>query len=215
MSVAHRAARRGAIAASGASPKKTINYTFTAKPAGTLDVALDANAGASAINSNALREGANSGTAGQYYLSAAVMPDVMSTLYSTTVTNAAQSTSQRGMGPGCFSSDGTKGVFAILKGNTGAAAIYSWTGGVYVSQATLGGLYSTSSSDQIAIVPSVAAGVVTWTVVKNGTPTSLSWPDSGHVVDLPGTHPAACFLHQYSGGQFYSPGISALAAADL
>lgn len=214
MSVAHRAARRGALAASGASPKKTISYTFTSKPAGTLDVAIDANAGASAINSNALREGA-SGTAGQYYLSAAVMPDVMSTLYSTTVTNAAQSTSRRGMGPGCFSADGTKGVFAILKGNTGAAAIYSWVGGAYAVQANQSGLYSTASTDQIALVPSVSAGVITWTVVKNGTPTALTWTDSGHLVDLPGTHPAACFLHEYSGYQFYSPGISALAAADL
>lgn len=200
------------------SAKKTLNYTFTALPTGLVDVAITAGAGVAAINSNAIRETARSSGSGYFY-SAALMPVDMGTeLFVVTVTNAAQSSSQRGVGAGVFSADGTKGVFCIFKGNTSGPELNTWVGGVMTTQATVSGVYSTSSSDQLALEPSVDVdGVVTWTVTKNGgaVGAGLSWTDDGHLIDLPGKRAATCFKHQYSGGEFYSPGISALTASDL
>lgn len=217
MSVAHRAVRHGALASSGAVAKKTISYaSFPSVPAGTLDVAITSGAGVVGVTSNALREN-NSTATNATYRSAAVLPDAMSSsLFACTVTNANLSTTDRGIGPGCFSADGTKGVYAIMCGNTNAHRIYSWAGGVNTSQVTAGTpVFTTSSTDTLTLSPSVAAGVVTWTLLKNGGSTGLFWTDSAHVVDLPGPHPAACFQRFYSGGHFPSPGIKALTATDL
>lgn len=217
MSVAHRAARRGALASAGAVAKKTISYSsFPSVPAGTLDVAMSPGAGVVGVTSNALRE-TNSTATNATYRSAAVLPDVMgSGLFACTVTNANLVTADRGIGPGCFSADGTKGVYAIMFGNSNAQRIYSWAGGVNTQQAIAGtAVYTASSTDTITLQPSIAAGVVTWTLLKNGASTGLSWTDSSHVVDLPGAHPAACFQRFYSGAHYPSPGIKALTATDL
>lgn len=197
--------------------KRSVSYTsFPTLPAKGFNVIITPNAGSAQVVSNILRESNNTGTTAQAYFSAYVFPEVMHTpLFSVTAGNAALSTTSRGIGAGMFSDDGTKGVFFIIAGNTTSLRIYSWIGGTATVQGTTSNQFSTSSSDLIRLQPSMSGGVVTWNIYKNGTLQTATWTDSSHVIDLPGRRFGGCFRHEYSSGQFPSPGIKSMAAQDL
>lgn len=199
--------------------KKTVTYaSFPTVPTGTVNVACTVGAGVVAATSGALREGNSTGGNGTY-ISLAVLPDDMGLDdFSTTVTNAGlDSSSDRGAGGGNASADGTVAVFAVLSG-TGkgvAGQIYTWVGGMLTGQASQSSV-TWVKNNTIELRPAVDADdVVTWTLYKNGVATALTWTDEDHLVDLPGSHPALGFRHQYSSGQYSGPGISALVAQDL
>lgn len=197
--------------------KRTVSYPspFAALPAKGFDVAMTSGAGATAITSSALRESGSIVSDGTYY-SAFVFPEVMHTgVFSVTCGNAALQTSDRGIGAGVFSGDGTKGVFFIMCGNSVSCRIKTYLSGTISDQGTFANTFSTSGSDLLQLRPSLSSGVYTWTVYKNGSATACTWTDSSHVIDLPGRRFGACFRHNYSNGQFSSPGIKSMAAADL
>ncbi len=201
----------------GMAAKATTTYSsFPTVPSGTVNVAITSGAGAVQATSNTLQEGSALASNGPYY-SAAVLPDAMATdLFSVKVTVGALSgaAADRGVGPGVFSADGTKGVATVWQASSSTAVIRSWSGGSFATQGSLGS-QAANAGDIVELVPSVAAGVVTWTVHLNGTPTTLTWTDSGHLVDLPGRHPAAVFRRAYNFGQYPSRGVAALTAADI
>lgn len=201
----------------GMGAKATTTYSsFPTVPAGTVNVAITSGAGAVQASSNTLQEGNCLASNGPYY-SAAVLPDSMATdLFSVEVTVGALSgaASDRGVGAGVFSADGTVGVATIWQASSSTAVIRSWSGGSFTTQASLGS-QTANAGALIKLVPSVSAGVVTWTVYLNGVATSLTWTDSAHLVDLPGRHPAAMFRRAYNFGQYPSRGVAALTAADI
>lgn len=196
--------------------KRSVSYpSFPTLPAQGFNVAITTGAGSVTAVSNNLREG-NSIIANGTYFSAFVFSEVMHTpLFTITAGNAALSTTDRGIGAGMFSDDGTKGVFFIICGNGTPCRIYSWTGGVATIQGTTSNQFSTSSSDLIRLQPSMSAGVVTWNVYRNATLLGCNWTDSTHIMDLPGRRFGAVFRRLYSNGQFPSPGVKSMAAQDL
>jgi hypothetical protein len=214
MSFGLSSVHHGTLAASG---KKSYNYTFsgTTKPAGIIDVAINAGAGTTSVSGGIIREGNSTASNGTYH-TASIWGNVMNTSYYTvSATNGALSTTNRGFGPGMSDSAGTKIVYVIVCSNTSAATIQTFVSGTVTTQASLAGLYATTSTDIITLVPTVSAGLYTYTVYKNGSVTALTWTDSSSVVGLPGRYPCGVFKHIYSSGQFTSPGIRAYAAADI
>jgi hypothetical protein len=208
-------ARRGSIASSRQKGVSVSYASFPTKPAGIVDVAITAGAGASLVSSNVLTEGNSSTTNGNYF-SAAVFPNQMGTnLYIPRVRNANRASSDRGIGCGMANSTGTSIVYFIVCGNSTSATIQTWVGGVRATQVTQGGIFSSSNSDWLSLVPTMDAGYYRYTVHKNGSATALTWHDTGSVIGVPGKYPCAAFRHTYSFGQFVSPGILALEAADI
>ncbi|MUL47617.1 hypothetical protein FZI85_25220 [Mycobacterium sp. CBMA293] len=202
----------------GMSAKVTTTYaSFPTVPTGTVNVAINSGAGAVQASSNTLQEGNCNASNGPYH-SAAVLPDSMATdLYSVAVTVGALSgaASDRHVGAGVFSADGTVGVMTFWPAASGGATIHSRVGGTFTERASRGSSVA-NSGDVIKLVPTVSGGVVTWTVHLNGVPTSLSWVDSGHVADLPGRHPATVYRRVYVfPNQYPSRGVAALTAADI
>lgn len=222
MSIASRMMRRAAVAASrfisgGGGGATTVSYpSFPTKPVGSVDVLITAGAGAAVVSANTLVEG-NSATSTAGYNSAVVLPDVMaSSLFSVTVTvgGLGSASNNRAVGPGAFSADGSVGVYARLAAQSSTATINSWVGGVETPRASVSSQLA-NTGDTLTLTPTVTAGVVKWTVTKNGAPigAGLFWEDTAHAVDLPGAHPGVAFRHQYSAGQLGSRGVSALSAA--
>lgn len=201
----------------GMAAKATMTYSsFPAVPSGTVSVALNSGAGSVQASSNTLQEG-NSAASNSGYYTAAVLPEAMATdVFSVEATVGALSgaAGDRGVGPGVFSADGSVGVMTFVPASSGTAYIHSRSGGAFTQRASLGS-QTANTGALIKLVPTVSAGVVTWTVWLNGVATSLTWTDSGHLVDLPGRHPAAVFRHQYNFAQYPSRGVSALTAADI
>jgi hypothetical protein len=198
--------------------KANIAYgnPFTALPPGNnLAMTTGAAATGHTIISGILRESNSTISDGQKY-SAYVLSDVLNTdVFEVTAGNAALSTTDRGIGPGVFNSDMTKGVFVIISGNTHNCRIHTWNAGVVTIVGTTSGSFSTSSSDIIKLIPTINAGVVTWNVYRNATLLGANWVDSTHIMDIPGHRPAGCFRRLYSNGHFASPGIKSLSAVDL
>lgn len=195
---------------------KTTYASFPTVPAGTVGVALNSGAGGVQATSNTLQEGSSAASNSGYY-TAAVLPDAMATdFFSVEATVGALSgaAGDRGVGPGVFSADGSAGVMTFWPASNGTAYIHSRSGGAFTQRASLGS-QAANTGARIRLVPSVSAGVVTWTVYLDDVPTTLTWTDSSHVVDLPGRHPAAVFRRQYNFGQYPSRGVSALTATDL
>lgn len=217
MSGARAASRRGVVAASNHGPGgvESVNYpNFPEVPDGTIDVALTPGAGPVTVNGTTLQEGARVSGTGTMY-SAAVLPDTMSTdLFSVTVTvgSLSAAANDRGVGAGVFNADGTAGIACYMTSASGTAVIRTMIGGTGANQATLGSKVAVPGVT-ITLTPTVSGGVVTWTVSKNGTPIGLSWTDTGHILDLPGRHPAAAFRHAYSGADYASRGVAALSAS--
>ncbi len=201
----------------GMAAKATMTYSsFPSVPSGTINVALNSGAGSAQASSNTLQE-ANCTASNATYRSAAVLPESMATdLFWVEVTVGALSAAagDRNTGAGAFSADGTVGVVTLWPASSNTATIYSWKSGTLTQQASLGS-QAANTGAKIRLVPSVSAGVVTWTAWLDGVPTALTWPDTGHLIDLPGRHPAAGFRRAYNFGQYPSRGISALTAADI
>lgn len=215
MSVMVGLSRRGSIASSRQRGVSVTYASFPTKPAGIVDVAITVGAGASTVAANVLTESNSSASNGSYF-SAAVFPDQMATnLYVPRIRNAYRNTSDRGIGCGMSNASGTSIVYFIMAGNSTAATIQTWAGGTRTNQASLGGLFSTSSADMLSLVPAVESGHYRYTVYKNGSATALTWLDSTDVIGVPGKYPCGTFRHSYSSGQFVSQGIGALYAADL
>lgn len=218
MVAAHRqAARVGAVAAARRQ-KRSIAYTFSGstKPAGITDVAMGSFAPTTtSVSGGVIREDGSLGGVDGSYHTAAVWGEQMATdLYSSQVTNGGLNTSNRGVGAGLSTANGSKIVAVVMRGNTDPATLITWISGTLSQRAALAGLYATAGQT-ISIVPSLSAGIWTFTAYKNGSPTGLSWTDSGAVFGTPGRYPCAVFNHLYSFGQYSSPGVSAYAAADL
>lgn len=229
MSIAARSVRRGAIAMSGAHSTPTTPQSYdwnfgsgavTTIPAGSVQVKMvSSSQGDMYIQSPGsggylIENNGTSTTSTQY--GAMVFPASLATnITKISFTNAFTVTSDRGNGTGLFSANGTRGVFFIICGNTSAATIHTWDGTSRVQRASLAGLYSTSASDVIDMRNTISGGIVTWTVYKNNSATSLTWTDSSNLFDIPGRYPAATFKHTYSGGHFKSPGIKRVTAADI
>lgn len=201
----------------GMAAKATTTYSsFPTVPAGTVSVALNSGAGAVQATSNTLQEG-NSAASNSGYYTAGVLPDAMATdlfAVEATVGGLSGAAGDRGVGPGVFSADGTVGVMTFWPASSGTAYIHSRSGGSFTQRASLGS-QAANTGARIRLVPSVSAGVVTWTVYLDDVPTALTWTDSSHIVDLPGRHPAAVFRHQYNFAQYPSRGVAALTAADI
>lgn len=196
----------------------SVSYTsFPTKPAGSLDVLITTGAGAAIVSGTTLTEGNSITTASASYNSGLVLPDVMAvtTTISVTITVGALSTAAntRSVGAGVFSADGTKGVYIRFNSQSATASLFSWTGGTEATATSLASQLATAG-DTLTLTGTLAAGVWTWTVKKNGGAdiTGLTWADSAHVIDLPGNRPAMVFRHQYAGGQFPSRGVAALSA---
>ncbi len=208
-------ARSGTIASSRQRGASVSYASFPTKPSGIVDVAITTGAGASTVSSNILTE-SNSIASNAVYFSAAVFPDQMNTnLYIPQVRNANRATTDRGIGAGMSNSSGNAIVYFVMCGNSIAATIQTWAGGTRTVQASTGGLFSTSSSDWLSIVPSIESGHYRYTVHKNGSATALTWLDSADVIGTPGRYPCAAFRRAYSTGHYASPGVAAFAAADI
>lgn len=222
MSIASLLSRRGAIARSGVGGGggtpgvTTLSYpSFPSIPVGSLDVAMTVGAGATGVSGTTLLEG-NSITTSAGYDSALVLPDVMAvtTTISVTVTIGALGVASnvRGNGGGVFAADGTKGVYVFIPSASGNCRVHSFASGT-VSNRTLSTQVGVPG-DTVTLTGTLAAGVWTWTVKKNGGAdiSALTWADSGHLIDLPGPRVAPIFRHQYSGSQLTSRGVAALSA---
>lgn len=202
------------------SPVGSGSYpSFPSVPAGSLNVAQTVGAGNAQTVSNTLQEG-NSSTTNGGYNSILVLPDTMSVTTSVTVTVTVGALSvvanNRGVGPGIFSADGTKGIYVRINSQSSTAALCYWSGGVETQPKT--STQVATAGDTITITGtygSVTAGCWTWTVKKNGGTdiAAFTWTDSANLIDLPGVKPAVAFRHQYAAGQAPSRGVAALSFA--
>lgn len=207
--------RRGSIAASRVKGVAISYASFPTKPVGIVDVAITSGAGTSGVSSNILAE-TNSITVNATYFSAAVFPDeMMSHFYIPRVRNANRSATDRGIGCGMSNATGNSIVYFIMCGNSTAASIQTWTGSARTIQASQGGLFSTSASDWLSLVPAIESGHYRYTVHKNGSATALTWLDSTDVIGIPGKRPCVTFRRTYSTGHFASPGAAAFEAVDI
>lgn len=217
MAVAARTRRRSQSKSGSSGPIANLNYSFSSgKPPGMVDVATTAGAGIPTIISGVcLREGSKSGGSGGYNLHA-VMPDSMAitTTISVTVTvgNLDVSANNRAVGPGIFSSDGSKGIYLRFASQSSTAQLITWDAGV--SAAKTSSTQVANTGDTITLTGTLAGGVWTWTAKKNGGAdiAALTWVDSAHEIDLPGFKPGIAFRQQYSGSNFYSRGVSNITA---
>ncbi len=191
--------------------------SFPSVPAGTVHVAVTTGAGVPAIVSGTTLQEGNSILTNGGYNSHFVLPDIMAvtTVISVTITVGALSVAanNRGVGPGVFSSDGTKGVYFRFNSQSATATLVSFQSGAETTQMSLASQVAVPA-DTLTLTGTLSGGVWTWTVKKNGGAdiSGLTWPDSGHVIDLPGNRVGASFRHQYASGQAPSRGVAALSA---
>ena len=187
---------------------------FASVPSGLVDIKSPSGSGATTVNSGALREAASSASNGTYF-TIGILPDVMpTTKFSTEVTLAAASGSNRGVGGGASNVAGTAMVFCVLSGTVNGE-IFTIIGTTRTSRASFN-IKATAAGDVVTMVPTVdGSGIVTWTAWKNGVATGLTWTDTAGLVGLPGNRPVIVFHHAYVGAQYYSPGISAITAREL
>lgn len=218
--MSNRAARRAASSASrrNSAPLTSLAYSFAdGKPAGMVDVIVTAGAQPSVISGVALREGAMSSGASGGYNSHAVLPSLMAitTTISITVTVGSldSAANNRAVGPGIFSTDGMSGIYVRLASSSSTASLITWNGTAETTRTSLGS-QSANTGDTITLTGTLSGGVWTWTVKKNSGADigSLTWADSGHAIDLPGYKPGIAFRHQYSGGNYYSRGVTNIVA---
>jgi hypothetical protein len=209
-------AARNALMTADSLVKRSYSHTFSGstKPSEMFDVFYNAGAGATSVASGVLREG-NSTASNATYITNTVWGVEMATdTYSSGVVNADLVTTDRAIGPSMSNADGSMAVFAYVRGNSSAAGIQTFKGGVRTGRATLGGLYSTNPGDVIELVSTESGGIYTYTVWKNGSATALAWTDSTGIIDAPVRWPGGAFVHIYLGAQYASPGISGYSAAD-
>lgn len=217
MGAAARTRRRSSKAGSS-GPLTNLNHSFAdGKPPGTVDVIVTAGAQPSVISGVALREGAMSSGSGGYN-SHAVMPYSMAITATISVTVTVGSldaaANNRAVGPGIFSSDGSSGIYVRFASASSTASLITWNGTAETTRTSLGSQVA-NTGDTITLTGTLSGGVWTWTVKKNGGADigSLTWADSGHAIDLPGSKVGVAFRHQYSGSNFYSRGVTNIAAA--
>lgn len=218
MGAAARTRRRSSKAASS-GPLTSLNYSFAdGKPPGTVDVIVTAGAQPSVISGVALREGAMSSGSSGGYNSHAVLPHSMAITASISVTVTVGSldsaANNRAVGPGVFSPDGSSGIYVRFASASSTASLITWNGTTESTRASLGSQVA-NTGDTITLTGTLSGGVWTWKVKKNSGSdiAGLTWPDSGHAVDLPGSKPGVAFRHQYSGSNFYSRGVTNITAA--
>lgn len=218
MGAAARTRRRSSKATSS-GPLTNLNHSFAdGKPPGTVDVIVTAGARPSVISGVALREGAMSSGSTGGYNSHAVLPHSMAITASISVTVTVGSldsaANNRAVGPGVFSPDGSSGIYVRFASASSTASLITWNGTAETTRASLGSQVA-NTGDTITLTGTLSGGVWTWKVKKNGGADigSLTWADSGHAVDLPGSKPGVAFRHQYSGSNFYSRGVTNITAA--
>lgn len=200
------------------TPVSAMSHSFADGKPTMVDVAITAGAPIPSvlIGGNTLREGTLASGSGGYN-SIAVMPTVMdvTTTISVTVTVGAldAAANNRAVGAGVFSADGSEGVYIRFASASGTATLNRWTGGTE-TQCTSAGSQLANTGDTLTLTGTLSAGEWTWTVKKNGGSdiAALTWADSGHAIDLPGPNPGIAFRTQRSGSNFYSRGVTAIAA---
>lgn len=198
--------------------KKSYSYTFsgTTKPASIIDVAVDTGAGTTTVSGGVIREG-NSKTTNATYFTASIWGVQMGTnYYSSTVNSGNLNSTNRFVGVGMSDATGDNIIFcAVPSQNGGYTSIISTriAGGARTTRATSTSTY-VSGTQTVALIPTISAGVYTYTVYVNNV-SKFSWTDSGGVFGVPGKYPCGMFGHIYSSAQYGSPGISAYAAADI
>lgn len=133
--------------------------------------------------------------------------------WSVTVGSLNVAANNRAVGPGIFSASGNSGIYLRFASSSSTAALLSWNGSTESTRTSLGS-QSATPGDTITLTGTLSGGVWTWTAKKNsGSPiASLTWEDSGHLVDLPGLKPSIAFRTQRSGSNFYSRGVTAITA---
>lgn len=216
-----RASRRATSAASGGAggggPITSLDYLFSAgKPAGIVDVSsVGTVLPTTIISSTTIREGGMTGGSGGSN-SHAVMPETFgittSISVSVTVGSLDSAANNRAVGPGVFSSDGTKGVYIRFCAASGTCALYSYQSGTETLQKTATNV--ANSGTVITLTATLSGGVWTWTVKKDGGAdiAAYTWADSAHVIDLPGSKIGMAFRTQRSGSNYYSRGITRIQA---
>jgi len=215
--------RTGSVAASrvvGGGGTTSLDYYFTSgKPGGMVDVEVTPSTGTTPtviVDSTTLREGAMTSGSGGYNLHAVMPTDMtIATSISVTVTVGSYSSdaNNRAVGPGVFSSDGSSGVYVRFASFSSSCVLYTWDGSSETSRATSS--QRATAGDTATLTGTLSSGTWTWTVKKNGGDdiAALTWADSGHVIDLPGSHPGIAFRTQRSGSNFYSRGVTRIVAA--
>lgn len=131
-----------------------------------------------------------------------------------TVGSLDSAANNRAVGPGIFSPDGSSGIYVRFASASSTASLITWNGTVETTRTSLGSQVA-NTGDTITLTGTLSGGVWTWTVKKNGGADigSLTWADSGHAIDLPGSKVGVAFRHQYSGSNFYSRGVTNITAA--
>lgn len=216
------AARNAMITPNAGVLKQSYSYAFsgTTKPASIIDVALNANASnVTTVASGVIREGNNAGTTNGFYYTLSLWGVQMATnYYTSSVTNGLLQNTDRAVGPAMSDATGSKVIFTSHPGTSGNATIITVIGGVMTTRFTSSSATyrSSSSTDVLAIIPSVSGGIWTYQAYKNGSALAgMSWTDSLNEFGTPGVYPGGVFRHTYSVGQYGSPGIKAYAAADI
>lgn len=213
----------GAIACAGAAVVPGVSsvtyspFTSGVTPPGLVVVQLSSAAAPNTITVDTnspprMREGNNvTNTSGSHY-TAGVFPETMiDGRYEVKIGNAQIATSSRGIGGGYCNSDRTKMVFFIICGNTTACRIFTYVSGTLTPVGTTQNTFVTSSSDTAALRYAISGSDIVYTVYKNGSATTVTWTDTGGAtIGTPGRKPMVAFRHEYSGGNFASPGIKSL-----
>lgn len=218
MGMARKIHRRVVAAAKAVGISVSLTFSGTTKPAAFVDVGLGANAPTSTTMSGGiLKENAPAAVDGTYYTITIWGDQMGTTFYSSEVTNGASGpSSDRGIGPGMANAAGTLALFAIVFANTTAARLFFWNGTTLTQVGTTQATFSSSGTDTLKLVPSLSAGVWTYTLWKNGVATTVAWTDSSAQFSPPPKYPCGAFRRIRSAGAAYpSPGIKAYAAVDL
>lgn len=201
-------------------PVPFTRASFPTIPVGSIQVPVTATAGPVAVfNTDDIRETAASSPLSQNYSMLVLPDDIHTKMFKATATNAGQGgNTDRGVGVGICSADGSQAViaFAVGSGQGVSGRIFSWKDGVLTSQMT-NISFTWNGGQNVDLYPTVdGGGVVTWHVNRNGAPLSIAWTDDGHLLDLPGTKVCLLFMAKRTSGiNYYSPGISAAAGTPL
>lgn len=192
------------------------SFTASVTPGDIASLALNAGAGAVAVDANARLQAAFTGSSGTFY-SAARGPMMADGAYAVSAGHGgAASSTDRGYGPGYSNGDGSIAVFATLF-QSGAGQLRTAIGGTVTQRATGSGATSGSSSDVIEIRYAISGSDIIYTVYKNANPTNLTWTDTGGAtIGIPGRYPIDVLRTIRTAGTNYpSPGSDLFQAVML
>lgn len=194
------------------------SFTASVTPSDIVSLALNAGAGAVAVDANGRLQPAFTG-ASSTFSSAARGPAMADGPYKVSAGHGgAASSTDRGYGPGYSNGDGSLAVFAILF-QSGAGRLYTAIGGTIAQVATGSTATSSSGTDVIDIRYVISGSDIIYSVYKNGsaTPTNLTWTDAGGAtLGIPGRYPIDVLRSiRTAGTNYQSPGSDLFQAVML